>query len=233
MHQRTKKIAEMKTKLLVIFLLLLALRPEAQIIESIGIKSGMSFSNLDYKYASSQLNTMYDIKTGIYLVATAEAFTGKYLSVSTDLGFVQKGAQQEIELTTPDFPEGTGEFTLWKTTLGYLTFSPSLKATFSIRDACIYALAGPRIDYRIVYSTSPLDSDPDEEMHKLIFGLSWGAGFEYRPGRFGFLIELLGHPDFTPLLDLKPADNSLGLKVTGKSFILSTGVRYMIEAKGK
>lgn len=218
----------MKTKLLVILLLFTALSPEAQIIESVGIKAGISYSNQNYSYKTAHFSMPMDYKTGLYLVATAESFRGKHLSLSTEAGFVQKGSQDEVELVTPEFPEGSGQFSTAKTTFSYLTFSPALKAFFDLKKLSFYVHTGPRLDIRVA-TRSDFGGFIDKKKNKLMAGLNWAAGAEYKVKKFCLLLEFSGRPDFTPQLELEPTENSTGLKVTGKSFIMTTGLRYQLR----
>lgn len=215
----------MKTKLLTFILIIIVQYSSGQVIESIGIKGGISFSNQTYEYKTTGFTDKYDYKVGIYSVFSAELFKGKFLSLSTDLGFVQKGMQKKIEETTAEFPEGTGEYTTFKTTYGYVSLSPMLKGFYNFDRFTTYALIGPRIDYEVMYESN-INTEVVNETNKLILGVTYGVGAEYKIKKFGIILECLGHPDFTAILDQKASENNIGLKITGNSYIITTGLKY-------
>jgi hypothetical protein len=215
----------MKAKLLTIILVTIILYSNGQVIESIGFKGGISISNQTYEFKRLGFTETYDYKVGVYSVFTAELFKGRFLSLLTDLGFVQKGMQQKIEVTTSEFPEGTGEYKIWKTTLGYISFSPSLKGFYNFKSLSTYALIGPRIDYRVICD-SHVYSQVFSDSNELIFGLTYGVGAEYKIKKFGIIFEFLGHPDFNAILDQKASEDNLGLKITGNSYIITAGLKY-------
>jgi hypothetical protein len=218
----------MKTRLLTIFFILNILYSHAQLITNVGIKAGVSISNQTWQYRSFGQTEKYEYKAGIYSVLTAELFKGKFLSLSSDLGFVQKGMKQHILLTSPEFPEGNGEYYILKTTINYITFSPILKGFYSFKRLTPYGLIGPRIDYRVSYEPH-INSEIYNESNKLILGLTYGLGAEYKIDRFGILLECLGHPDFTAIMDQQPTETNFGLKITGNSYIVTTGVKYYLH----
>jgi hypothetical protein len=218
----------MKTKLFTLILVISILYCNGQVIESIGVKGGISISNQTYDYRSLGFTYKYDYKVGLYSALTAELFKGKYLSLSTDIGFVQKGMQQEVEEITAEFPEGTGEYIIWETTIGYISLSPMLKGFYDFNRFTTYALIGPRIDYRIKYESN-FSSHIINETNKLIWGITYGAGAEYKIKKFGIILEFLGHPDFTAIMDKKTSDGYSGLKITGNSYIITTGIKYHLH----
>ena len=141
---------------------------------------------------------------------------------------MQKGSREIAELVTPEFPEGSGQFVTVKNTWNYLTFSPALKAFFHLKDLSFYAQTGPRLDFRVA-TRSDFSVEIDKKKNKFMAGLNWAAGAEYKINKLRLLLEFSGRPDFTPQLDIEPTGNSTGLKVTGESFILTTGLLYQLR----
>jgi hypothetical protein len=218
----------MKPKLLTLILLILALYSYGQVIESIGLKGGISFSNQTYHYRTVDWTFKYDYKPGIYSTLTAELFKGKFLSLSTDLGFIQKGTTRKVEITTPENPQGTGEYTMLKTTIGFISLSPMLKGLYSFKSLTTYALIGPRIDYWVSYEPQ-FDSPIFKDFNKLIWGITYGVGVEYKIKKLGILIECLGQPDISAILNQKPLETNSGLKIMGNAYIITTGLRYYLH----
>lgn len=218
----------MKPQVLTFIILFNILFAYAQGTGSIGVKGGVSFATMTYKYQAVGFTKSYDYKAGIYTALTSEFFKGKHLSLSTDLGFVQKGMQQKIPISTVEFPEGTGEYKILKHTRIYVTLSPMMKGFYSFNKWTVYGLFGPRVDMDVTYAAVP-GSSSGSKTHRFIWGLTYGAGTEYKIGKFGVLVELLGHPNITPIMDQMDADWNSDLKITGSAYILTTGLKYHLH----
>jgi hypothetical protein len=199
-----------------------------QVVESIGLKGGVSFARQTYYYRTMDWTYKYDYKPGGYGSLTMELFKGTFLSMSADLGFVQKGTQQEMEITTAEQPEGTGEYTTLKTTVGFVSLSPMLKGFYRFKSLTTYALIGPRIEYWVSYEPS-FNSPIFRDFNKFVWGITYGAGVEYRIKKLGVLLECLGQPDFSGILNQKPLANNSGLKIVGNAYVINTGVRYYMH----
>jgi hypothetical protein len=181
--------------------------------QNIGVKGGISFSAMNSKYyyedIDKTINKKNDFKTGIYCALTADLFKGQFLSLTTDLGFIQKGTTLK---TSHDFVE--------KINRDHVYFSPMLKGFYNFNFLNIYALLGPRVDLDVSYATPP--SAP-----KWLFGLSYGAGCEYRKEKFGILFECQGHPDITPSVNNEQSlTTPYDLIVKQNAFILTAGFKY-------
>ncbi len=215
----------MKTIILTFALTIIIYNTQAQVLKSIGLKGGMSLANQSFEYKTDNSNLDFDYKLGVYNALTAEFFNTKHVSLVTDLGFVQKGKQIDVQKTTLEMPEGTGEFETWKSTLNYLTFSPMLKGFYNINKFTGYAFIGPRIDYRLSYDSkyyAPLY----EDSKKQIFGLNYGVGLAYHLNKISLSTEFMAQPDLTPMLDTEPSVSNIGLKVKSNAYVFNVGVGY-------
>jgi hypothetical protein len=218
----------MKTKVLTFVLLLNFLYSTAQVVTNIGIKGGLSFATMTYNFETVGIVGTYDYKTGVYTALTAELFKGKFLSLTTDLGFVQKGMKQKIPVTSPEFPDGNGDYRIWKIARNYVSFSPMLKGFYSFNKLTTYALLGPRLDLTVTDSQLPY-STMQSKTHKFILGFNYGAGAEYKIGKFAILLECMGHPNLTPVMDQESLDGNSSLKVTGNAYIVTAGLKYCLH----
>lgn len=215
----------MKTKILIFVLSLIVINTNAQVLKSIGLKGGISLANQSFEYKTDNTNREFDYKLGLYSAVTAEFFTFKHLSLVTDLGIVQKGMQIDVQKTTNEMPEGTGEYETWKSTLNYLTFSPMLKGFYNINKFTGYAFIGPRIDYRLSYDSkyyAPLY----EDAKKHVFGLNYGVGAAYHLNKISLSTEFMAQPDLTPMLNTEPSTSNIGLKVKSNAYVFNVGVGY-------
>ena len=216
----------MKNKALTILFLGSILYSYGQNIENIGLKGGISISTMKYKYYLESIDKKIieknGYKAGIYSALTAEFFKGKFLSLSIDLGFAQKGM---IRKTPPDFIGGTGG-TSYKSNRDHVILSPMLKGFYELNQLSIYALLGPRLDLDVTYALPP-ESSGISIHPKWIWGLTYGAGALFKQGKFGVLMECQVHPDITHYLTIKPTTGySNDLEVLGNAFILTTGIKY-------
>ncbi len=218
-----KKIALFTSMLLLIFTSI-----HSQVIESVGFKAGISLANQTWKYKSVSNETVYDYKSGFCGILSAELLKSRYLSFTSDLGYFQKGMQYKVLNTSPEFPEGDGTYTTYKSSYQYLSLSPMLKAFYNLNNFGFYALLGPRVDYRLAYQSDDTDMVLGESK-KGILGLTYGGGVEYQLDRVGILLEFQGQPDFTGIIDTEPSEDSTGLKITGNAFTITTGISFKLH----
>lgn len=214
----------MKKQALTIILALTMLYSTGQVVESIGFKGGISFANQTWEYKRPDFTNQMDYKTGFYSVLTVNFFKTKHLCLTTDLGFIQKGFQEEIPMTLEEFPE----FKTYKSTINYLTFSPKLSVNYDFDKLITYLFVGPRVDIQTSYNTDQLTVNFDV-FNKLVWGLTYGGGIEYKIKSIGILLEFAGYPDFTTIKNDEPTQTSTGLKITGQSYSISTGIKYYIS----
>jgi len=218
----------MKRQAFTIILSITMIYSTAQVVESIGIKGGISFANQTWEYKSPDFSNKMDYKTGFYSVLTANFLKTKYLSLTTDLGFVQKGFQEEIPMTSEEFPDYISSYKTFKSTINYLTFSPKLNVSYNFDKLITFVFTGPRIDLQTSYKTDYLTNN-FSEFNATVWGLTYGGGIEYRVKAIGILLEFSGYPDFTNIKKEEATETSAGLKITSQSYTISTGIKYYIS----
>jgi hypothetical protein len=203
----------MKHTLLTFILLMGILYCNAQGIVSIGIKGGASFANMTYDYQKQGEKTKYQYKAGYICALSIEFFKGKYLSFSTDLGYVQKGMKYGDIFIAENYKREC------------VFFSPMLTAFHDFDKITAYVSLGPRVDFDFTYPLTP-GFTHDSKLRRATYGLSYGVGAEYRVQKFGFILEFMGQPDLTPLLKPMTSHSDTGLKVKSNAFILTPGVKF-------
>jgi hypothetical protein len=219
----------MKIKALTILFFVSFIYSYGQNLENIGLKGGISISTMKYKYYHESIDkTIIEkngYKAGIYSALTAEFFKGKFLSLSIDLGFAQKGMIRRIP---PDFLGSTGGSS-YKSTREHVILSPMFKGFYEFNQLSIYALLGPRLDLDVTYALPP-EANMWGVHPRWIWGLTYGAGAEFKLGKFGVLMECQVHPDITRYVSVKPTSGySNNLEVLGNAFILTTGIKYYLH----
>lgn len=220
----------MKKLTLAIIITLIILSSKAQIVENIGFKAGISLAKQNWEYVSIDRNHDKDYKIGFYSVLSADFFKAKYLCLTTDLGFVQKGYQEKVLWTSEQFPEGDGTYKTYRSTINYVTFSPKLTVLHKFDKISGSIFLGPRVDLQTGYNSDLLVNN-FSEFNKTVWGLTYGASVEYRVKNLGLLMEFAGYPDFSKILDEEPTDISTGLQITSISYSLSAGIKYYIFSK--
>jgi|GEM_PF-779249 len=94
----------MKKNILIAFLLLLANQyGTAQLIDKYGLSIGTTYSNQLWNYKLFSIeNPNKDYKTGLSFFLSAEKEINKALSIRSELGYLQKGFKNNLELSLGD-----------------------------------------------------------------------------------------------------------------------------------
>jgi hypothetical protein len=141
----------MKRKLLFIaFLVILTNYGAAQIIDKFGFNIGVSYSNLlwDYKLISID-NSNKDYKIGFSAFLSAEKKISKMFSIRPEIGYIQKGFKNNIEM---NFGDGTSAGVDKENVVFHdLGLNIGLKITPVDLKFKPYALLGLRSDYMLSY----------------------------------------------------------------------------------
>jgi opacity protein-like surface antigen len=218
----------MKKLTVTIILALTMIYSTGQVVESIGIKGGISYASQTWEYTSPDFTVKKDFKTGSAIVLTADFFKSRHLCLTTDLGFIQKGFQEEIPMTSEEFPEDVLYYKTYNATINYLTFSPKLSVDYKFNNLRAYCFIGPRLDLQSGFKTN-FPTNNFSEFNKTVWGMTYGGGVEYRIKSIGILLEMAGYPDFTTIQKAEPSATSTGLKITGQSYTLFTGIKYYLS----
>jgi len=166
------KDSKMKKTVLLTFLIVLFVFQEtnAQILRDVGIKTGISISKQNWTYKSGEMTLEKDYRTGLNFALNLEWFNNDYITLITDIGYIQKGFKEEIMMTSIDNPE-SGPLKTFKTRFDYLYFSPQLKIRKEFNKIIPYVFFGPRIDYQLSYKSDFDLSAIEKDFEEIIFGL--------------------------------------------------------------
>ena len=106
-----------------------------------------------------------------------------------------------------------------------------LKARYEMGRFLPYALLGLRMDYQLSYE-SDLNYDLiKNDFNKTIFGMSFGAGVEYKIKQLGIFVEGQYHWDFTKVMDTPSTSTNAGIEIYNKALIINAGVKYYLKKK--
>lgn len=214
----------MKQKLLIItFLLLLTKYATAQLVDKYGFNLGLTYSNQlwDYKLISVD-NPNKDYKPGLAVFLSAEKKISKVFSIRPEIGYIQKGFKNNIEMT---FTDGTSAGVDKKNVIFHdLGLNVGLKITPFDFKIVPYALLGFRCDYLLSYKDIEFEEQGSglkfnmyksniEEFNKINLGGLIGIGFELNDLTY---IEFEYNPSITKSYSSKALDirdNCWGAKV--------------------
>lgn len=213
----------MKQRLvLLIALTLIAKLSHSQIIDRYGINIGTSYSTQIWDYKLVSVDSDNEYKFGFQAFLQAEKDFGNLLALRTEVGYIQKGFKNNLELT---FPDGTSAGTDNENVILHdLALNIGLKIKPLKTNYTPYLLAGLRGDYMISYKDIEFEEPASglkfnmhestiEEFNKFNLGGLIGLGIDIK-GLIYFEIEY--NPNFTKNLDekgLSIKDNCWGAKI--------------------
>jgi opacity protein-like surface antigen len=213
----------MKKICFVVALIFVVSSSQAQIIRGYGLKVGTTISNQDWEYSNtsglSHLSFDSDNKIGLNIGIFSEFLNFPFISIVTELNYIQKGMKKEILVTTVTQPDGTGEFATWDTRVDYINISVFGKLRFNVGLFAPYALLGPKIDFEI-NKTNSLGSINivEKGFNKNRIGFKVGIGTEINLLSFSLLAEILYDADFNELY------KNENLNVNSNSFDFRVGI---------
>jgi len=95
----------------------------------------------------------YDNKTAISPRIFADFFNISFLQLEGEIGYLRKGFERKIPITTMTQPDGTGEFITTNVSLDYLSISALAKLKYETGMISPYIILGPQLDILFNKST--------------------------------------------------------------------------------
>ncbi len=129
-------------------------------------KNGLNPSYIPYK------NTVINPKIGLY----ARFLDFTYLDFEAQFSFLQKGGENESEITTINQPEGTGEILISETQFDYLQFQLGIRPKRSTQNYVLYSFLFSSFDYLLRVKNIPA---PKERFENIVLGYSAGIGIRF------------------------------------------------------
>jgi hypothetical protein len=216
-NQSLKTITGLRYLLSILVTLSVSSEIDSQIINSIGIESGISIANLKTN------NSVFLNKIGADIFLVEEGPSNKHISLVTIFGYVPKGYRVELKIFYPSYSmEGT-----YYVRYNFFSFSPMVKGRVEFGHIIPYLCFGPRFDFLHSYEdeveflhTFPID------YNEFIIGLNLGLGMEYKFKSAAFYLLCYYQPDLSPIyLTEGPYDTY------NKAFIVNLGLKYYFKAK--
>ncbi len=221
----------MKNIFLTLILSFLFTASYSQFVNSIAVKSGMSFATQQWDYVSINIKRDLTYKNGSVSAISIAFFNTKNFSLITDFTYIQKGYKEQVafvDVTNPDLIVGYG--TIYDR-FDFISMSPMLKFKIDIKSFSPYLIIGPRFDYCVGYVGSNDSKDIVNGSQKPIYGLSSGAGLEYRKNNFALLIEGQYLYDFSHFYNNRPPGGITNIVIDNKSYAIALGFKYYFKKK--
>jgi len=207
----------------IIFTLLFgSLSLHGQLIESMGLKAGITIANQSYRFTPIDYTLETKDVIGPGIAVFAETFRHKHLSLQLDLAFATKGSQTNTQSITINHLDNdqiiVNKGDLLVSKFYYLSLSPMARYRIDRERINPYFMLGPRLDYLLKYKT---ESDyPLEVQNSIILGLSCGIGLEYNLNKLGVFVEVQFHPDLSTVTNIDP------LLVNNNILFIALGIRH-------
>jgi len=194
-----------------------------QVPASFGLKGGLALANQSYRFTSIDYQLETEPVLGPALNLFLETFKGSHFSFQLDVGYVVKGSSTTTESVTVDHLHNdrivVNEGESASSKFAYLTVVPMARYRWDLERITPYFLLGPRVDILLKYTTQ--SEYPLSEQKGTIFGLSCGAGIEFKIQKLGLFAELQYLPDLSPVSNQEP------LLINNNMLSLTLGVRWI------
>ncbi len=213
---------------LVLILALISTLAQGQFFHNVGIKYGVSIASQDWRIKRWGSDIEKDYRTGLYAGISSEILRKNFFSIGLDLSYIQKGSQDEWELTDEFNPEGTGETETLVNRYDFLTFSPTVKFRLPRKNLAPYIFAGPRLDYLTGGESEDFFVRPESTKNSFILGASYGLGMVYKFEKLIFSIEVQHQPDLTPFIHSSATSNTSSFTVINQAYAATLGIKYIL-----
>jgi len=210
----------MKSIFVIILLVTFSNNIKSQIISGYGLKLGPSISNQSWNY-QADINLDWKNKFGISPRIFVDFFNFTFFELEGEIGYLQKGFEDKVPITTTTQPDGTGEFMTVNNKLNYLSVSALAKFKYENEIFSPYLICGPQFNILLSKNIEKGFEVVFDRFRNNNFGLSFGAGSEIKnilP--ISLLIEYRYERDFidnydSPNIDIKNYSHVilLGIKI--------------------
>jgi opacity protein-like surface antigen len=136
---------KMRYLFFVTFFLFNSINSTAQIKFDYGFKLGAGISNQSWDY-QADVDLDFDNKIGISPRAFVNFLELPFFQMQAELGYLQKGFEDKVPVTTAAQPQGTGNFITVNNRLNYFLFSILAKFQYETAILSPYIIAGPQLN---------------------------------------------------------------------------------------
>lgn len=169
----------MKLLFVIIFLAIFNFNVKAQIISDYGLKFGVGISNLSWVY-EPDFNLELDNKLGFSPRIFADFFNFSFIQLEGEIGYLRKGFEEKIPITTITQPDGTGKFITTNIALDYLSISALVKLKYELVMFSPYIIVGPQLNFLLNKNIEKGWEVVFDKFKENNIGISIGAGSEIK-----------------------------------------------------
>jgi len=195
---------------------------KARVVKSFGLKAGAVVAEQSWDYFAGPLSGFdpgYSNRWGFDIGSYVEWFNVPYLSLLTEVHYVQKGMSYKVVEVTYNQPTGTGRYITFRPRVDYVSVPVLVKIQLRVSRFEPYFLLGPRFDF-LVNRNDEATGLVYDDFNESDIGGTFGVGFELlRLLPVGLLTEFRFSPSFNRSF------RGEFLEVKNKSFELLLGVK--------
>ena len=199
--------------------------------QTFNLQIGPSFSKSNWEnIMMSQHSLLDDNVIGTNVSLGMEYWDHTYFNLSSNLGYIQKGGKDSIQLIFG--PPEPIPLSPYKLKLNYLTVNTCIIVKIPVRDAIFpYLLAGPRIDYLVSYKEDvPVIKNYEDigKVNYFIYGFITGIGINYKLDKIQLGIVFNYFINLNNLVDFKWTNAGPIRKVSDNTFVLNFQIGYKL-----
>jgi len=204
----------------------------AQIVKSIGIKSGITLSNQYWE--DSQLSFYYNFESspGIYEAISVAFIDKEYWEVAAELGIYQSNSKAVVNPFI-NYEPYEMKFRDMDFKFGFITISPVVKLKIPVLSFTPYLLLAPRMDYYYSGVSNSMGNIYKSDIHKPVWGFTIGEGVAYRIKNISLFAEYQFFYSFNDLIEKSAVYPMFAErdKVKTNTHIISLGINYHFTKK--
>jgi hypothetical protein len=212
----------MKRLLCILFLTLFLLPATgtAQLLKSYGVKAAITSASQSFDYPTfHSFPRDFRRRIGFGVGVYAEWLNVPFISILTQIEYIQRGSREGFAVTGPDGPTVLRTDVLDRR-LDYLSIPILFKAFTPLGSVTPYVLVGPRLDLLLGYrDETASDYSVFQDFRKTSFGGTVGAGFDVAD-----LLPVKFSVEFRTNIDFGDSYNTEFLKIRNSAYDIWIGV---------
>jgi len=198
--------------------------------QTIKLQTGISLSQLDWKYTGISVDPIYkETFIGYSVLAGIDYLESKYFNLSGNLGVLRKGGKGEIQLVNQS-GEITGQTITNTPTLDYLLLNTTIEIKYPIKERISpFISVGPQFEYLLNNSEQFDGLKKTNELHSTSIGLLLGGGVTYDLQKIQLGLRADYLVNFTKVADWTNEQTGIGGEIALKTFTTHLIIGYKLK----
>jgi hypothetical protein len=185
----------MKKVILIFTLFCLFLNAKAQVINEIGLKTGLSISSVNWSNGfEPDIKTRFATSNYFYI----NYFNHKFWRISTNLGYTQKGV-----ISHEKFTDLSGNVILEENRINSLDFcnlNLQLNIFYKVKFIKPFINFSPSLNY-LFYHNGIFESYSEESINKITYNFQYSVGYDIYFKKFGIKTEFINEWNYKPIIE--------------------------------